>query len=180
MEQYIEDGILGWDDEISEDGGGQYVLLEEGDYNFTVTGFERGRFTGSAKTPACNKAVLTLTVDTAEGQASCKYDLILYKSLEWKLSAFFRAIGQKRPGESLRMDWSKVEGSQGRAHFAPRSYTGKDGKEHQCNDVQRFYDYDANDHVGEVPLYTPAEKPKKKAAPAQTSTGSASWKNGNF
>ena len=49
---------IGWDDQISVDGE-QYVVLEEGDYDFTVTGFERGRFPGSAKIPACNKAVLT-------------------------------------------------------------------------------------------------------------------------
>ena len=38
---------LGWDDEITSDSGG-FLLLEEGDYDFTVTAFERGRFPGSA------------------------------------------------------------------------------------------------------------------------------------
>ena len=55
-----------WDDSIESDGM-QYQILPEGEYNFTVTGFERSRFPGSAKVPSCPKAVLTLTVDTPQG-----------------------------------------------------------------------------------------------------------------
>ena len=132
---------IGWEDEISQDGG-QFILLEEGDYNFTVTGFERGRFPGSAKIPACNKASLTLSVDTPEGGASVKYDLILWSSLEWKISEFFRAIGQKKSGEAFIPKWNSVVGSHGRARFKPRTYEKKDGTKGEANDVDRFYDYD--------------------------------------
>lgn len=135
---------LDWDDEIQNDGG-QFVLLEEGDYNFTVSNFERGRFPGSregGKIPPCNKATLTLTVQTAEGEASVKYDLILWSSLEWKIAEFFRAIGQKKHGEAFRPNWAHVIGERGRAHFKPRPYTGRGGEQRQTNDVERFYDYD--------------------------------------
>ena len=40
------------------------------------------------------------------------------------------------------MNWNKVQGSSGRAHFKPRTYTTRDGEERQANDVDRFYDYD--------------------------------------
>lgn len=130
---------IGWDDQISVDGE-QYVVLEEGDYDFTVTGFERGRFPGSAKIPACNKAVLTLTVYAQEGTANVKYDLILWSSLEWKISAFFRAIGQKKSGEAFVPKWNQVVGSRGRAHFKPRKYSTRDGEERTANDVASFYD----------------------------------------
>jgi hypothetical protein len=40
------------------------------------------------------------------------------------------------------MDWNKVVGSQGRAHFKPRTYTNQNGEEKQANDVERFIDYD--------------------------------------
>ena len=64
----------------------------------------------------------------------------LYRTLEWKLSAFFRALGLKKHGEELRMDWSKVEGATGRAHIIQRKYTTGDGQERIVNDVSRFYD----------------------------------------
>ena len=119
--------FLDWNDTIESDGQ-EFITLEEGDYVFEVTGFERGRFPGGQKIPACNKAALTLQVKTDAGTAVIRTDLLLYKTMEWKLSSFFRCIGQKKHGERLTMDWSKVIGSRGRAHFKPRTYTDRDGK----------------------------------------------------
>lgn len=133
--------LMDWDDAIENDGQ-EFVILPEGDYNFTVVDFERGRFPGSAKIPACNKATLTLQVNTADGTATIKTDLILYRSLEWRISSFFRCIGQKKHGERLVMNWNAVVGSRGRAHFKPRNYTDRDGNERQANDVDKFYDWD--------------------------------------
>jgi hypothetical protein len=132
--------LMDWNDAIEEDGQ-EYVLLPEGDYNFTVTHFERGRFPGGPKVPACNKATITVQVDTKEGIATVKFDLLLYRSLEWRISAFFRCIGQKKHGEKLTMDWNKVISSKGRAHFKQRSYTNNQGEEKFTNDIDRFIDY---------------------------------------
>ena len=55
-----EEREFGWDDEIENDN--EFQILPDGDYNFTVTGFERGRHQGSAKLPPCNKAIITLNV----------------------------------------------------------------------------------------------------------------------
>ena len=41
---------LNWDDTIEKDN--QFVLLPEGDYNFTVESFDRARHPGSEKIPA--------------------------------------------------------------------------------------------------------------------------------
>jgi hypothetical protein len=135
-----KDMLMDWNDAIEEDGQ-EYVLLPEGDFNFTVTNFERGRFPGGPKVPACNKATITVQVDTKEGIATVKFDLLLYRSLEWRISAFFRCIGQKKHGEKLTMDWNKVIGSKGRAHFKQRSYTNNQGEEKFTNDIDRFIDY---------------------------------------
>jgi len=133
---------MDWNDAIESDGQ-EYVLLDEGDYNFEVVDFERGRYPGSQKIPACNKAALTLAVTTEDGRrATVKFDLILFRSLEWRISSFFRCIGQKKHGERLVMDWNKVLGARGRAHFKPRTYINRDGEERQTNDVDRFYDWD--------------------------------------
>ena len=133
--------IMDWDDTIESDGQ-EFVVLPEGDYTFTVTNFERGRFPGSAKIPACNKATMSINIDNDKGVATARFDLILYRTLEWKIASFFRCIGQKKPGEPLRMDWTRVPGSRGRAHFRPRSYTDGSGEERQVNDIDRFLDYD--------------------------------------
>ncbi len=135
-----KDMLMDWNDAIEKDGQ-EYVLLPEGDYNFTVTNFERGRFPGGPKVPACNKATITVQVDTKEGISTVKFDLLLYRSLEWRISAFFRCIGQKKHGEKLTMDWNKVIGSKGRAHFKQRSYTNNQGEEKFTNDIDRFIDY---------------------------------------
>ena len=100
---------MDWNDAI-EDDGQEFILLEEGDYNFVVRDFERGHFPGSAKLPACNKATLTLEVETREGSAFVKTDLILCRTLEFRISSFFRSIGQKKHGERLVMNWNKVPG----------------------------------------------------------------------
>ena len=132
---------MDWNDVIENDGQ-EFIILPEGDYNFVVSNFERGRFPGSAKMQACNKASLTLQVETEEGVASIRTDLILNRMLEWRISAFFRAIGRKKQGEKLAMNWDNLIGAKGRAHFKPRKYNDRDGNEKQANDVDRFYDYD--------------------------------------
>lgn len=136
-----QNDCLDWDDEIEDDGKGS-VILPEGDYNFVVSDFERGRFPGGPKLPPCNKAALTLKVETDNGTAYVHTDLMLHKSVEWKLSSFFRCIGQKKHGEKLVMNWNRVKGAEGRAHFKPRTYTDSNGNERQANDLDRFYDYD--------------------------------------
>lgn len=144
------DVAFDWDDEIVNDDQ-EFIILDKGDYNFTVTGFERGHFPGSAKMSPCNKAILTLSVNTDNGTATAKVDLIMNKVMEWKLSEFFRCIGQKKHGEKLKPRWNEVIGSQGRAHFAPREYTSKTtGNTGLVNDVTTFHDYD--------PKYFPAKK----------------------
>lgn len=131
--------IMGWNSTIEDDGQG-FVLLEEGDYEFQVSGFERGQHNGSAKIPACPKAILTLSITTPYGVAEVKENLILYKTMEWKLSSFFRSIGQKKHGERLVMDWDHVLGAVGHAHIVQREYVGNDGTNKKANNVGYFLD----------------------------------------
>jgi len=141
--------MMDWNDSIENDGQ-EFVLLPEGDYNFVVTNFERGRFPGGPKVPACNKASITVQVNAPEGVSIIKFDLLLYRTLEWRISAFFRSIGQKKHGEKLTMDWNKVIGSQGRAHFKQRTYVNQSGEEKTINDLDRFIDYDPTFFMVEI------------------------------
>lgn len=64
--------------------------------------------------PACNKAILTLKIDTRTGETkTVKHNLFLHSRTEGMVSAFFGAIGQKRHGEQLQMNWQTVVGSIG-------------------------------------------------------------------
>ena len=51
---------LGWDDTISQESS--FVELPEGDYDFVVDHWERGRFPGSEKIPACKMATVYFNV----------------------------------------------------------------------------------------------------------------------
>ena len=139
-EELKNNGVIDWDGVIEDDGNG-FVLLDEGDYEFTVSGLERGQHNGSAKIPPCGKAILTLQVATPQGVAEIKENLLLHKSMEWKLSSFFRSIGQKKHGERLVMNWDQVLGSGGRAHIVQREYVGNDGLTKKANNVKYFIDY---------------------------------------
>lgn len=159
----MDNFVMDWEDTIENDGEG-YVLLDEGDYDFTVTKFSREQWTGSAKIPACPMAVLTISISAPEGTANIRYQMHLYRTMEWKLAAFFRAIGQKKHGERMVMNWGAVEGAHGRCHVTQRRYTSISGEERTTNDIAYFYDA-----PGAVPSTS-------AAAPAQAN----SWKNRGF
>lgn len=122
------DHELGWEDEITSDGL-QFVTLTPGDYKFTVTNFERGRHTPNpnnpGKLPACNKAILTIQIETEQGIAQLTHNLFLHTTTEGMLSAFFGAIGQKKHGEPLKMNWNTVLGSTGVCRVNKRQGTGQ-------------------------------------------------------
>ncbi|MEZ3506285.1 MAG: DUF669 domain-containing protein [Lachnospiraceae bacterium] len=134
----MEEREFSWDDTITKDAS-DYIMLSEGDYNFTVDSFERGRHPGSEKLPPCNKAILTLRIEAAEGTARITHNLFLHSKTEGMLSAFFACIGQKKKGEPLKMNWGAVPGSTGRCKVGIHTYTNKDGEERRSNDIKRFY-----------------------------------------
>ena len=133
---------LNWDDTIEKEGS-QFIVLPEGDYNFTVESFDRGRHDGSDKLPPCNKAMLKIRIDAVQGTVHINHNLFLHTITEGMLSAFFTSIGQKKKGEPQRMDWGRVPGSTGRAKVGIRTYQ-KDGETRQINEIKRFYPKDDN------------------------------------
>lgn len=157
---------LSWDDEIEKDGG-EYSLLPEGDYDFTVKSFQRGRHSGSEKLPPCNKAELTITIWGQNESVDIKHNLFLHSKVEGMLSAFFTAIGQKKHGEKLKMNWNAVVGAKGKCHVYVDKYTRKDGKEYTSNKIKKFYAPDAN-------ITTVSPQPKNSGA-TQNEWSNASW-----
>lgn len=128
---------LGWDSEITNEGK-DFVIAEPGDYEFTVTGFERKRHNGSAKMPACNYAELSIKLNTSNGECIVKDKLFLHSKSEWKISEFFLGIGQKKKGESFRPNWNAIVGATGRCKVTKRSYD-KEGRTYWTNDIAKYY-----------------------------------------
>lgn len=127
---------LGWDDEITSDGN-EFSLIPEGEYPFTVLGFERKRYPGGTKLPACNCAAIRVQIDGPDGPlGTVLTNLYLHERCAGLLSAFFRSIGQKKHGEPLKPNWGALPGSQGRCRVKIRRFTKRDGSEGESNDVQ--------------------------------------------
>jgi hypothetical protein len=129
---------LGWNDEIEKES--DFVLLDDGDYDFTIVNFERARHEGSAKLPACPKAIVYVQIDAPQGTSTIKHNLFLHTKTESMLSAFFKGIGQKKSGERLRMDWSKVVGAKGRCKVIRETFTKENGDTLEYNSIKKFYD----------------------------------------
>lgn len=130
---------LGWDSAIEHDSEG-FELLPEGDYNFRVIKFERGRHEGSDKLPPCNKATLTLEVSDGVHRGTLQHNLFLHSRTEGLLCAFFTAIGQRKHGERLNPRWDQVIGATGTCQVEIRTWRGRDGDTKQSNSIKRFYE----------------------------------------
>ena len=129
---------LGWDDQIEKDAQ-EFILLPEGDYDFTIEEFERSRSQGKGKLPPCNMAIVHFLVQDGEGrQVPIRENFILHSSLEWKLSELFMSIGQKEKGEKVSMNWNALPGATGRAKVTVDTYT-KDGEERKINRISKLY-----------------------------------------
>jgi hypothetical protein len=148
MEEYRE---LDWDDQI-EDDSPEFIILPPGDYNFEVTGFERGRHQGSDNLPPCNKAIVYLRIEGKEGATTIKHQLFLHTKTEGLLCAFFTGIGQRQKGERITMNWDKVIGATGRAKIGIRKWTNDKGETLEFNEVKRFYEPEDN-----TPKFKPGE-----------------------
>lgn len=132
---------LDWEDSINGDGR-RRVILPEGEYDFTVVKVDRQIFVGSDKIPPCNRAILTLRIDMADDTAIFYTDLLLHKSREWQLCAFFQSIAKKQPGKAYTMNWNEVEGAIGHAKIGVKTYTDKNENERTVNIVERYFDWD--------------------------------------
>nr|DAQ40178.1 MAG TPA: Protein of unknown function (DUF669) [Caudoviricetes sp.] len=125
------DHEIGWEDTIQKDS--EFVLLPDGLYYFTVVGMERTRHMPNpqnpGKLPACNKAIVSIKIVANEGETELRHNLFLHSSTEGMLSAFFAAIGQKKKGEPLRMNWNTIIGATGVCKVGTRQYNGNNYNE---------------------------------------------------
>lgn len=179
MSDIRNDRELTWDDEIENDTPA-FILLPEGVYPFTVLGFERKRFGGSAKLPPCNQAELEVELRGDSGTATVKHSLFLHSKTEGLLCAFFTSIGQRRHGERLRMNWASVTGARGWCKVIVEDWIDREGKTRQSNRIQAFLPPEQapvqTPPVQTSPSYAPPAQEAQKADDAAVSR----WKAGRF
>lgn len=126
------DRELDWDAEIIAEPK-EFIILPEGDYNFTINKIERGRTNGDGKLPPCNMVKVSIGINTDEGNAIIVHNLVLHSKVEWKLSEFFESLGIKKKGQPLRMRWDIV-GMSGKCKVGKRVYNGN-----EYNEIKKFY-----------------------------------------
>lgn len=136
------DVAMSWDDIIENDN--EFTILPEGDYDFTIVDLERKRFEGSAKMSACPKAEVSIKLydsnNQSVGSTTVKENLLLNRKMEWKLCQFFTAIGLRKHGEPLKMNWNSVKGRTGRCKVIINKYTNDKGEERENNRIDKFYE----------------------------------------
>ena len=134
---------LSWDGPIEKDS--EFTLLPEGEYDFEVMAFERGRHDGSAKLPPCPKAIVTIKLSSPEGlSSSVQHNFFLHSSTEGILCGFFTAIGLRKHGEKFSMNWPATVARRGRCKVGIRKWISEKTKEEmQSNQISRFLEPEA-------------------------------------
>lgn len=126
MDNYNENEILGWDDEISGEVN-EFIDLEPGIYKYTITNLER-KYTdkSTAAIPQGTPyALVSVKVDRADGKSkTMKERLFLMRKFEWKLSQVFVSCGLIHEGERHSMPWNNLVGAQGVCEIEKRTYNG--------------------------------------------------------
>ena len=113
-----------------EDSVQEPVILEEGDYSFTVIGVDHGRYPGGKGIPPCNRMTLTLQVETEKGIAVIQTAFFLYRPLVFRILSFYQCVSFIKPDrKAVVIGSDTVLGCRGRAHFKPRVYEDHDGNE---------------------------------------------------
>jgi len=115
------DQDLDWDCGISADvKTGSVETPPVGDYDFTVTNFEKTISKTGKKT-----AKLTLALDV-NGQVYLRdVYLVLTTNALWKIATFLECVGLKKKGVDIpQIPWGKVLGSEGRCHLIHEEYNG--------------------------------------------------------
>lgn len=129
------DRELGWNDAVTYEEM-EFITLTPGDYNFKVKGFERSRFEGSPKMPACPVAEVTILVtDPVSGnEVEVINRLMLHTKTQWRIAQFFTSIGLgSQPGQTFVPQWPNIVGKTGVAKIKNRIYNDK-----VYNEVDKF------------------------------------------
>ena len=138
-------GALDWSDEIEKESS--FIELPEGDYDFVIDHYERGRHNGSDKIPPCNMAIVYFNIRTYDGQeVQVRQNYLLHRKMEWKLSELFRGVGLKGEGEKVIMAWDRLAGLSGRCKVTLDPDRNDPSKKY--NHIDKLYPKEPNSWQG--------------------------------
>jgi len=119
-----------WDSPADVDDTGGSVVLKNGEYRFVVKS-KTNTISKGEKTAGAHQASLVLMVydindENYENRIGTAYDrLTLHDSTWGMVCAFFRAIGERKHGESIVPKWDEVVGAPGKAVLYQDTYNNK-------------------------------------------------------
>jgi len=119
-----------WESPIDEDGSGGSPLLPPGKYGFVVKSLTKAVSKGD-KTTGAPQAKLVLMVynindDTYANRIGTAYDTLTLHDDTWGMvCAFFRAIGERKHGETIVPKWDEVPGATGKAELEQHTFNEK-------------------------------------------------------
>jgi hypothetical protein len=133
-----ENREYGWDERIEGKGAddGSFTIFPDGIYPFTVIDFERSRYEGSEKLPACNMAIVKMQFEGGPqlGKTTVQHRIFLHTKTKGLIAQFFRGLNLRKHDDDIALgDFSRIKGCRGFARLGKRTF---DGKEYQ--DIKRF------------------------------------------
>ena len=113
MTEHEENTILGWDSEIENEGNDFVIFPDDTECECEVIAFDKGAAASGAP-----MAKLKILCVAEAGRTTVEDNIALQRNCEWKLCEFFTAIGQRRHGQRIVPDWTKVMGARFRARLS--------------------------------------------------------------
>lgn len=134
---------------ISYDGS-DFRLIDDGTWPFTVKAVSIEQYKGSQNIPPCLMAKVTLHVGVGANTTDVTDNIYLYYNdngnPNWRISAFYRAIGYKKHGQEVQMNWDAgfLVGKTGWVETKQREFTftqgARKGEKGTSIDVDRYID----------------------------------------
>ena len=140
---------LDWDSTIENDEQQAFVLIPEGDYNFTVDHIDR-TYVGneSEKYAGAKMATVYLNIQVpGQDDAQVRENFILHSNFAWKIGSLLVSVGLKKKGEPISGNyWSKLPGTRGRCKVVQNA--SKKNPEQKFNNISTFYPPDGTGDSG--------------------------------
>ena len=124
---------------------GEFILLPEGDYEFTVVKLEESRYkpNPSSKIGPCKQVTITLRViDPQSGRnVDLKHNLYMWTTTVGMIAQYQDSIGIHKKGTPLTFDWRPDVhiGKTGKLAIKHRTYKDRSGNDRVTNNISRLY-----------------------------------------